>query len=244
MTKIQPEQIFNQYKDSLASLKIDLSSVPFANKAAMAIKVADAKSNAPMLKQMFLSHLYETAFSLYLKGNPDKQEKFCQIIEETFENIVVLDGSAMYREFCNTVNPSIGARQQFGPTQLVLLTNALETELRKTDTILFSAPQLEDVVICKNIEDVTDQCRILTEKANGFEPLRLNLEQTATEKALNRDTFDKQTLYVIKYMNSGVDKFGPVFLGGRYRECNVDEMSSITVETVLEVLNKIKKSKS
>lgn len=238
--KMIAENVFQQYKENLKIMSTDLYSWDRRTLPAMSMRVQDATQQNPKLKEMFLSHLYDTAYCLYLHGSTGKQKQLSRIVEETYENIVTLDGLELYENLAKVVEPSLGDRKDFGPTQIVLLTRALEEELYKSNKIIFTAPSLNDVKKCPTFEDLVLHCRDLVEAANGKDPLRLNLEQRATNTALQKERFEPKTLYVIAHVDDYA-AFGPTFLGGRFVDCNVDTLDSITNESVLEVLKKVKK---
>lgn len=234
------ESVFQQYKENLEIMKTDLHSWDRRTLPAMSMRVQDAKQQNPKLREMFLAHLFDTAYSLYLSGNVAKQKQFLKVIEETFENIVPLNGMELYEGFAQVVEPSLGDRRDFGPTQIVLLTRALEEELYKNDRILFTAPTLNDVKKVSTFEELSFHCRDLIEQTNSKDPLRSNLERRAVEVALSKDSFEPKTLYVIAQVEKYAE-FGPTFLGGRFIDCNVDTLNVIDKDTVLEVLKKVKK---
>lgn len=123
---------------------IDLGQVSVKFKSAQAIVKADAEARLPLIEAEYRDQVKTQVATIFVTGSQENQQAFATLAEAEGETLTV-DADEIYKAMAFDVEPSIGAKRQFGGTQLNLLIRALEDAGRKAGVGFLPVPRLLDV---------------------------------------------------------------------------------------------------
>lgn len=231
------ETSLKEYNDNLALANINLDDVPVKVRAGKESQKRDALSNVEDFRDRYGAALRKAAFGLALSG--PGSEEFIRVAKEEAD-VLVVDGSELYKRIADRVAPSMGTNREFGVSQYSAVITELRAIAQELNVYSMPSPKWtepvnvgDDVGLLKHITSMVDS-------GVGLDLAALYITRQILTAGLAAGA-NKTTVPVIVtgLGDKAAEMLPKLFHEGR--SLLVDAPKDVTKEFVLDTFTKVKK---
>jgi hypothetical protein len=163
----------------------DLEAIPAATKASWTFTVREAKERLEKLEPEYFKQVRSRTLAIIATGDADRASSFLELANEIMKDDlawVAVDG--LYRRLADKAFPTLGAKREFGPTQLHVIIRELQEATKDLGVLRMTMPALKSMEICKTPQETTSYIRKLIRDAVGDDLLKLYVNKAVNDSTL------------------------------------------------------------
>ena len=231
------EASLKEYNDTLALSNLNLDDVPRNVRAGRESQKRDAAANLELVRDRYAAALRKATFGIAVVG--PGTEEFVKIAKEEAE-VLVVDGTELYRRITDRVAPSMGTNRDFGVSQYSAVITELRAIAQELNLFSMPSPKWTEPVAVGDDEGLLKYITAMVDSGVGLDLAALYISQQILTAGLAAGA-DKTTVPVLVtgLGDKATQMLPKLFHEGR--NALVQTTSEVTKEFVLDTFNKVKK---
>ena len=230
------EVALKEYNDNLALANLNLDDVPRNVRAGRESQKRDAEANMETFRDRYAGALRKAVFGLAVVG-PDTEE-FVRIAKEEAE-VLVVDGSELYKRIADRVAPSMGTNREFGVSHYSTVITELRTIAQELNVFSMPSPKWSEPVSVGDEVGLLKHITSMVDSGVGLDLAALYITRQILTAGLAAGA-DKNTVPVLVtgLGDKATQMLPKLFHEGRNALVQANEVNK---EFVLDTFNKVKK---
>jgi hypothetical protein len=177
------EQLMEQYAEVEQIANQDLSAWPVKTLPGAQMRQRECRTQMEALGAKYKDALLGSAVAIFLDGDQQQTQQFAKVAEGSGGTLTI-SAETMYEDLAKDIEPTLGDRRQFGTSQLGMLVSALTRVGKDLDFRNIPVPQIFDVTVCREHQDLIALVRNLVRQAIGDDLNAAYIKRAVGEEAI------------------------------------------------------------
>jgi hypothetical protein len=220
---------------------VDLEAAPWQTRSSLTNMKREAEEKVERLKTEYYRRVRSNTFGIFLFGDADRIATFVKIAGEE-AGVLEVNGGEIYQKLGDSIEPSLGASREFGPSQLQRLIGGLQGVRQDLDIRSMAMPDIEAVTAVADKQELISYVRKLVQKVVGDDLVRVFVDKRINDLAIQTEfSANVLPLAVTGLDREEISALVPLFTNSVSVEVGTSEDGEVNKEYVLNQLESLKK---